>query len=751
MRRALSFLFLLFVLLACAGENGANEPSGDGRAPSETPTPAGSATEYPILFVTQIPIPEDFATVASTFGNHRADLYSAGRGGDLWIRYPDGELKNLTRAAGYGDDALQGDNAISVRDPEVHWDGTKAIFSMVMGGPSRLYEYEDYYWQLFEITGLGKDDLPVVTKVPGQPETYNNLSPTYLSDDSIVFTSDLPFNRQAHLYPQLDEYEMTPTNTGLWHLDPGSAQVTLYDHSPSGNFTPLVDSFGRIVFTRWDHLQRDQMADADAYLASQGQACQYCTFNYSSEAVNSVPTISNEEIFPEKRPDNTYADELASQGLAGHRFNHFMPWMINQDGTGLETLNHIGRHELHSYFPVSRVDDDNLQEWYYDPTNVQYPSPYARSNSNNVQNVFQMSEDPSQPGRYLGTNAPEFFTHSAGQLVALNALPGTPADDIVIEHLTHPATAEGVDPEATPPAEHSGLWRDPVALTNGTLVAADAGTALYEYNYSDSPGSRERPQSRYSFRLRELVKEGDYYVGGGYLTGGISKDITYYSPDFEVTYSGDLWELQPVELRPRSRPPTTNASLPQLEQNVFSDVGVSLSELKRYLRDNDLALVVSRDVTVRDDGDKQQPFNLRVAGTATESVGAAGKVYDVSYMQFFEAQLLRGREGTEGRRPIAQIMDASLNSSAGPEGSVALGSDGSMAAFVPAGRALSWQLTDETGNGVVLERNWLTFQAGEVRVCASCHGLSGVSQTGTGEPENEPEALRDLLSNWKNR
>ena len=55
-----------------------------------------------ILFVTQVPVPADFGTIASTFGNQRGDPFSCGRGGDLYIRYPDGTLKNLTRAAGYG-------------------------------------------------------------------------------------------------------------------------------------------------------------------------------------------------------------------------------------------------------------------------------------------------------------------------------------------------------------------------------------------------------------------------------------------------------------------------------------------------------------------------------------------------------------------------------------------------------------------------------------------------------------------------
>src|SRR5258706_10701563 len=87
----------------------------------------------PILFVTQVPVPADFATVGSVFGNHRANPDSCGRGGDLYIRYPDGTLKNLTRAAGFGSYGSQHTNGISVRQPCLHWSGKKAVFSMVAG------------------------------------------------------------------------------------------------------------------------------------------------------------------------------------------------------------------------------------------------------------------------------------------------------------------------------------------------------------------------------------------------------------------------------------------------------------------------------------------------------------------------------------------------------------------------------------------------------------------------------------------
>ena len=111
----------------------------------------------PILFVTQVPVPADFTTIASTFGNHDGSTAAAGRGGDLYILYPDGTLKNLTQAAGFGTPGMQGAGAIAVREPSVHWSGNKAIFSMVVGAP-RQYETPLRYWQLYEVTGLGQAD-----------------------------------------------------------------------------------------------------------------------------------------------------------------------------------------------------------------------------------------------------------------------------------------------------------------------------------------------------------------------------------------------------------------------------------------------------------------------------------------------------------------------------------------------------------------------------------------------------------------
>jgi hypothetical protein len=144
-----------------------------------------------------------------------------------------------------------------------------------------------------------------------------------------------------------------------------------------------------------------------------------------------------------------------------------------------------------------------------------------------------------------------------------------------------------------------------------------------------------------------------------------------------------------------------------------------------------------------------------------QSTGKSGKIYDITHLQIFQADQLRGWTGCcgdeplAGRRVLAQYLHdraavtANPVLSNAPKASVALATDGSYAAFVPARRAMTWQLTDAQGNGVVRERYWLTFQPGEIRMCASCHGLSEKDQAGRLAPTNAPKALLDLLVYWK--
>jgi len=697
-----------------------------------------------ILFVTQVPIPADFTSIGSTFGNQSPSLDSCGRGGDLYIRYPDGTLRNLTRAAGYGAWGLQSSNGIAVRQPCVHWSGQKAVFSMVIGAPTRQFDYSYAgFWQLYEITNFtNPNSVPVITKVPNQPTNFNNIAPLYGSDDRIIFTSDRPRSGEAHLYPQLDEYEEAPTVTGLWSLNPSTGDLFMVNHTPSGAFSPILDRAGRIVFVRWDHLQRDQQADTDFVDGT----ITYGAFNWSDESPSSVPTTNQTEIFPEPRGVRT--DLLAGTGLTGHNFNQFFPWAINQDGTDEETLNHVGRHELGgSYANAAFTNDPNIQDLYY------FGDHY---NTNTINNFLHISEDPRTPGLFYGIDAPEFGTHCAGQIVSLTGGTNLNAFYMRLSYLTPLSTRNPAPSLNDVPPDHTGLYRNPIATSDGYMIAAHTTNVLGE---DGRGGTSEFPTTRYDFRLKFLKLANGYYVPDQPLTSGITNRASYWTPDILVTITNLLWELDPVEVIARTRPAPFEVPIPDPELAAFSAAGVDVAEFQDYLRAHSLALIVSRDVTTRDHADRLQPYNLQVAGTTHQTKGSSGKMYDVGWLQLFQADQLRslnfGNPATprDGRRVLAQnLHDPAVDNPdypAAPVGSVKVAPDGSTAAVVPARRALSWQLTDSAGTGVVRERYWLTFASGEIRSCTSCHGINLTDQAGHPAPTNTPLALVELLNHWK--
>ncbi len=702
----------------------------------------------PILFCTQVPFPQGFATSLETFGNHQADVYSAPRGGDLYIKYPNGTLRNLTQLAGFGQNGMQLATSIAVRDPSVHWSGTKAVFSMAIGSATVQYQVANYTWKLYEITGLGEFDTPVITLVPNQPLTYNNISPIYGTDDRIIFTSDMPRGGIAHLYPQHDEYESSPIVSGIWKLDPSAcsmaAGLEMLTHSPSGDFTPSIDKAGRLIFTRWDHLQRDQQADADI-TSNTG----YGTFNYADETAAAAKTgiLPDQEIFPEPRPGRSDLLNLPAWANTNpQNFNIFNPWMMNEDGTDMEMLNHIGRHDMGNYMTQNFPLDQNLIDFYTPIT----PNP--------IRAMLQIQESPVTQGLYYGIEAPEFGSHASGMVVKVLAPPGTHPEEVVFTYVTHPDTRS---PDNTPSINHSGLYRNPVPLSDGQVIVTHSNSTEEDANI----GTSSAPLSKYDFRIRFLEPVGNYFKGGAAITGtGISKSVSWWSPDVLMTYNGVLWELYPVEVKVRALPATPTLSLETVapsEQALFTAAGVNLHDFRKFLIRNDLSVLAIRDVTSRDDQDRQQPFNLKIFGSNHQTINPnrPNTIYTVKHLQFLQNDQVRGIGGINtpkaGRRGIAKFLHDPLAMTynpptSGSQGSTNLHPDGSAAMIVPAKRALSWQLTDANNKGIVRERLWLSTKAGEIRTCTSCHGESTLNQAGQPSPSNAPQALTTLLNHVKN-
>ncbi len=726
----------MFAVGCCLVVAGVGTVHGGGKSALSLPNP--------ILFVTQVPVPFDSGTVTTVFANHQTTTISCGRGGDLCMVYPDGTLKNLTSLAGFGSAGAQGATSIAVREPSMHWNGTKALFSMVVGGPVSQTDSTTYHWQIYEVTGLGELETPVITLVPNQPSNYNNINPIYGTDGRIIFSSDRPRNGQSHLFPQLDEYRNEISNTGLLSLDPASGDLKILDHAPSGDFRPIVDSYGRVLFSRWDHLQRDSQADKDTLVGNT-----FGSFNYADETSTSAVLQGNRtEYYPE--PQSARTDLLAGMNVNGFEFNTFFPWQVNEDGTEEETINHVGRHDLHGGFNRSFTNDPNL---------VPFTPSLSRTNQNSIFRMFQIAEDPTSPGKYYAVDCNENGTHGAGQIITLAGAPSLDAQDMFVTFITDRSTALFLPEGGVPNATYTGHYRNPLPLSDGTLLAVHAAENRLDKNI----GTGANPVSRYDFRIKTMqVRTGSILMANLPVTSGISKSVNYWTPNGPVSFSGTMWELDPVEVRSRPVPTRRVPHLAAPELQILSEEGIDTTALRTYLVQNNLALIVSRNITNRNTDDHQQPFYLKVHNSSTQSVNPTGKIYDVAHLQLFEADYLRGYGlvgGSSTPAPGRRVLPVPLNDPSvhnppnptGPAGSVQLGTDGSMAAFIPAHRAMSWQLVDSTGAPIVRERFWVTFQPGEIRTCASCHGANGEAAVPKQfVPTNPPEALRTLMQYWKN-
>jgi hypothetical protein len=371
--------------------------------------------------------------------------------------------------------------------------------------------------------------------------------------------------------------------------------------------------------------------------------------------------------------------------------------MQNEDGTGLEILNHIGRHELLNGFRGSSFTNDNNLIQQFTLANRIIPG------NNFLNNLMQIREDPLHPGSYFGIDSPDFGTHASGQILKLFGPPGTNGEEMTITNITAIAMK---GPTAL------GLYRNPLPMANGTLVAAYAtGTVAVDTNQ----GSAAFPKSAYSYRLVTLTNTSSgIWTNESFLTTLFTNVVSYWSGNTLVTHTNGLWALQPVEVVSSPIPGRSNASVAAIEARVFADEGVDIPVMQSWLRSNDLALLVSRNVTARDRADREQPFNLQVPGGAI-TTNNNGKIYDISYIQFLQADQLRGLTcGTTnpvpGRRSLAMPMHDpiatafNIPKTDGIVGATQLGLDGSQATFVPARRAMTHQTVDTNGNHVVRER-----------------------------------------------
>src|SRR6185436_20924771 len=166
--------------------------------------------------------------------------------------------------------------------------------------------------------------------------------------------------------------------------------------------------------------------------------------------------------------------------------------------------------------------------------------------------LFHMREDPTHPGDFLATRAPEFSTASGGTLMRLTGAPSINADQMMLTAVT-PTSDDANVPAAT------GYFRNPLPMSDGMLVAVHTAATGSVVNN----GSTASPNWSYQYRLKRLTLQGSgFYAPTSNVTAGITKNVSWYTPDVLATYNGTLWELDPVEVVVRPVPTPRIETLP---------------------------------------------------------------------------------------------------------------------------------------------------------------------------------------------
>jgi len=123
-----------------------------------------------------------------------------------------------------------------VRDPQVHYDGKRILFSYRKGGSP--------YYHLYEINADGTG-LRQLTDGP-----YDDIEPAYLPDGGIMFCSSRCDRWVACWYTQV---------AILYRCDGDGRNVRMISSSIVHDNTPWVLPDGRVLYTRWEYVDRSRV------------------------------------------------------------------------------------------------------------------------------------------------------------------------------------------------------------------------------------------------------------------------------------------------------------------------------------------------------------------------------------------------------------------------------------------------------------------------------------------------------------
>lgn len=228
--------FLLLVLAACCALYNA-VPNAVASSPKQEPVAQPAAIGDPlrqvreVVFAVRLPYddPHWYANIGYYCNDEHKKAYAGNGKPDV------GKLCRLDLTTGKVMVLLDAKSG-SVRDPQVNYDGDKVLFSYRKEGA-------DFY-HLYEI-GIDGTGLRQITSA-----AFDDYEPCYLPDGDIIFVS-------TRCRSWVNCWK---TQVGvLYRCDADGHQIHRVSYSGEHDNTPWVLPDGRLMYTRWEYVDRSQV------------------------------------------------------------------------------------------------------------------------------------------------------------------------------------------------------------------------------------------------------------------------------------------------------------------------------------------------------------------------------------------------------------------------------------------------------------------------------------------------------------
>ncbi len=243
----LCLLAFALCLSACGGGNAGKADSG------QEPDPV--VVDLPIAYIER-PLPRD--EEGELIYPDILDPIAFNPGAALFIRE---RATAIATPINITDQAFDEGAAYDVKDLSIHPAGDRLLFAMRAPLLEDVPDEEQPTWNIWEYH-LTLKQLRRVIDSDIVAEAAHDLSPRYLPDDRIVFSSTRQTRSRAILlddnkpqYSALEEGRTTPAFV-LHVMENDGTGIEQISYNQSHDLYPLVLQDGRILYTRWDNLGR---------------------------------------------------------------------------------------------------------------------------------------------------------------------------------------------------------------------------------------------------------------------------------------------------------------------------------------------------------------------------------------------------------------------------------------------------------------------------------------------------------------